>query len=172
MELKQKKDLRGVNPYAAPGTEYAPTQATGDLSDLVPAGHLERGMAFIIDTVIAYGLIFVMAFVVRFLEEIVGPGELADLLNGVYLVLAVGLPIGYHTLMEGSALQASVGKLALGLRVVHAQSGERLGYGRAFLRALVRGLLSMGWIFWLIVALSKKRQGLWDMIAKARVVKK
>ncbi len=173
MQLKQKGDIPRPedNPYAAPGA--APPSPAGHEEVALPVpGNGVRFVAFVIDIVIVYAVVLVLAFGIGVLKELMGAGDLSDLLDGIYLVSAVGLPIAYHTLLEGSALQASVGKLAMGLRVVHDQTGERLGYGRSFLRALVRGMLSFGWIFWLVVLLSKKRQGLWDMLAKSRVVQR
>ena len=172
MELKQKKDVLAAaeNPYAAP--ESAPPRRVREPEplDLPLPGHGRRAVAFFIDLIVAYAIVFALVVPISALEVWIGPGDIADLLVSLYVLIALGFPILYHTVMEGSPLQATAGKLAMGLRVVHDKTGERLSYSRSFLRALTRGFMSTGWIFWIVVLLSKKQQGLWDMIAKARVV--
>jgi uncharacterized RDD family membrane protein YckC len=173
MELKQKKDMQAAeNPYAAPESAEPRRVREPEVLELPLPGNGRRGLAFLIDLVVAYSIVIALVVPISVLEQWIGPGDFADLLLLVYVLIALGFPVLYHALMEGSALQASVGKLLLGLRVVHDDTGERLSYSRAFFRALVRGLLSASWIFWIVVLLSRKRQGLWDMIAKARVVAK
>ena len=77
----------------------------------------------------------------------------------------------YFTLFEASAWQATPGKRLLGLRVVSAVDGSRLGVGRAALRQLA-GVLS-----WLTLNLGHvwagrkpQRRALHDHVAGARVV--
>lgn len=150
-----------LNPYAASRALEEPE---------LPAGHLARFAAFVIDLLLCFALVMGLMLGGR---AILAPVANPELLN-VYAWLGVlyfGLvPLAYHTLLEWSPLQASLGKLLMGLRVVHVETGERLDFGHAFLRATGRTGLSLVWISGLVVLVSPKRQGLWDMLASARVV--
>jgi uncharacterized RDD family membrane protein YckC len=77
----------------------------------------------------------------------------------------------YYALMESSAKQATVGKMALGIIVTDLE-GRRIGFGRAtgryfakILSALIRG------IGFLMAAFTERKQGLHDMVASTLVVK-
>lgn len=88
---------------------------------------------------------------------------LATYYTNFIMIFAVLL---YHTIMEASPLQASIGKLTLGLRVVDL-NGNRIGYGRSLVRSFFRE--------WLLCILTqpftKRRQGLQDLISGCLVVK-
>lgn len=77
----------------------------------------------------------------------------------------------YYAVLHSSSWQASLGKKALGLKVVD-ENGERISFGRAtgryfagFLSAIILcvGLMMVGW--------TKRKQGLHDMIAGTLVIK-
>ncbi len=77
----------------------------------------------------------------------------------------------YEALMTSSAAGATLGKMAVGLRVVGEQ-GERLGFARAsgrfFAKFLSAILLGIGFI---MVAFTDRKRGLHDMMAGTLVVK-
>ena len=77
----------------------------------------------------------------------------------------------YFALMESSARGATVGKMAVGLRVVTDQ-GQRLDFGNATGRYLAKFvstiILGIGFI---MVAFTDRKRGLHDMIASTLVVK-
>lgn len=77
----------------------------------------------------------------------------------------------YFALMESSAKQATVGKMALGIIVTDLE-GRRLGFGRAtgryFAKILSALILGIGF---LMVAFTERKQGLHDMVASCLVVK-
>lgn len=78
----------------------------------------------------------------------------------------------YHSLMESSKYQASLGKLALELKVIDAD-GERLGFGKALLRNAAKIISSLTMMIGYIMAgLTAKKQALHDIIAGTLVVKK
>lgn len=81
------------------------------------------------------------------------------------------VPLAYYVLMEGSQKQATLGKMALGLRVTDV-SGLRISYARAIGRYLgkIVSALTFG-IGFLLIAFTEKKQGLHDMIAGTLVVK-
>ena len=77
----------------------------------------------------------------------------------------------YFAVLHSSKWQASIGKKAVGLKVVD-ENGNRISFGRAtgryfaeFLSALILGIgyMMVGW--------TKKKQGLHDMIAGTFVIK-
>ena len=77
----------------------------------------------------------------------------------------------YYALMESSAKQATVGKMALGIIVTDLE-GRRIGFGRAtgrhFAKILSALILGIGF---LMVAFTQRKQGLHDMIAGTLVIK-
>lgn len=78
----------------------------------------------------------------------------------------------YFTLMESSKYQATVGKMALGLKVTDT-NGEKLDFTKALLRQLgkiISGLVMM--IGYIMAGVTEKKQALHDMIAGALVVRK
>lgn len=78
----------------------------------------------------------------------------------------------YSALLESSAKQATVGKMALGLKVVD-KNGERLSFGTATLRyigKIISGMILL--IGYIMAAFTAKKQALHDMIASTYVVKK
>lgn len=77
----------------------------------------------------------------------------------------------YYALMESSAKQATLGKMALGI-VVTDLDGRRIGFGRATGRhfAKILSALIIG-IGFLMVAFTARKQGLHDMLAGTLVVK-
>lgn len=77
----------------------------------------------------------------------------------------------YFALMESSERGATLGKMALGLRVV-SSSGQRLSFmnatGRYFAKILSAIILCIGF---LMIAFTDRKRGLHDMIAGTLVVK-
>jgi uncharacterized RDD family membrane protein YckC len=77
----------------------------------------------------------------------------------------------YYALMESSAKQATVGKMALGIIVTDVE-GRRIGFGRAtgryFAKILSALILGIGF---LMVAFTQRKQGLHDMLAGTLVIR-
>lgn len=77
----------------------------------------------------------------------------------------------YFAGLESSSIQATVGKKLLGLKVT-TLSGKRIGFLRAsaryFSKILSRLIFMIGF---LMVAFTKKKQGLHDKIAQTLVIK-
>lgn len=71
----------------------------------------------------------------------------------------------YCALLESSAWQATIGKRALGLKVMNRR-GMRIGFPRAVVRFLAK-LLSVATLLlgYLLVFVTKRRQALHDLIA-------
>ena len=90
--------------------------------------------------------------------------------DGVSL-LWIAVALVYFTYLEGSESGQTVGKRALGIRVIDFSSGSSIGYGRAALRSFGRILssflcyLGYFWMLW-----DKEKQTWHDKIATTVVV--
>jgi uncharacterized RDD family membrane protein YckC len=103
------------------------------------AGFWRRFAALIIDSI----LLGIVDFVLRKIFSV-----------GLYYVGSLIVNWGYYTAMEGSARGATVGKMALGIRVLDFEHGGRLSYGRALVRNVAKILstipifLGFFWMLW------------------------
>ena len=77
----------------------------------------------------------------------------------------------YYALMESSAKQATLGKMALGIIVTDLE-GRRIGFGKAtgrhFAKILSALILGIGF---LMVAFTQRKQGLHDILAGTLVIR-
>ena len=77
----------------------------------------------------------------------------------------------YYALMESSAKQATLGKMALGITVTDLE-GRRIGFGKAtgrhFAKILSALILGIGFI---MVAFTQRKQGLHDILAGTLVIR-
>ncbi|MTI22339.1 RDD family protein [Fulvivirga sp. RKSG066] len=101
-------------------------------------------------------------------------GALIGMISGAGLFLqVVNIVAGwlYFALMESSGKQGTIGKIALGLKVVD-KNGERLNFGTATIRYFGKlvstAILMIGFI---IAGFTEKKQALHDMIASTYVIK-
>jgi uncharacterized RDD family membrane protein YckC len=91
---------------------------------------------------------------------------------GTAFLAVYAIQLLYYSIMESSKYQGSVGKIALGIKVVDL-NGNRVSFGTAFVRAigkLISGMIM--YIGYLMAAFTEKKQALHDMIASTLVVKK
>lgn len=90
---------------------------------------------------------------------------------------AVGIVIqlAYFTLFEGGRRQATPGKMFMDIIVTDLDSLP-VSYGRAFARNLLKEVLylffCLGWIGFVMIAFTERKQGLHDMIAGCLVVRR
>jgi len=143
------------------------------------AGFWLRFVAFVLDCI----FISIVILGAEFVVQSIGRVDLG-LRGGNYGVKAFGVAFGirhcistlvawlYWALMESSPKQATLGKMALGLKVTDLQ-GERLSFARATGRyfgkivsslILFVGFMMAGW--------TEKKQALHDIMAGTLVVKK
>jgi len=112
--------------------------------------------ALLIDAI----LLTVIGFLIRF-----GIGQVA----GSLVALVIG--IGYYGYLEGSTSGQTLGKRALGIRVIDFRTGGPIGFGRAVIRYFSRilstipCLLGYFWMLW-----DKERQTWHDKLATDVVV--
>lgn len=120
------------------------------------AGFWQRFAAYFLD-----GIILWVVFL------IVGYGISLALGYAVYLLGS----IAYFTLLDGGPAGQTLGKKALGIRVIDFQTGGSIGYGRGFIRwigLIVSGVviyLGFLWMLW-----DKEKQGWMDKMANSVVV--
>lgn len=153
------------------------------------AGFWLRFVAYLIDTVIIYAVqsfIFVPIFGllgISFASQMQNVDNMSDAesigmlgpmmaASGAAIFLGSVIAILYWSLMESSKYQATVGKLALGLKVTD-MDGNNLDFVKALVRNLckiISGMI-MG-IGYIMAGFTEKKQGLHDIIANTLVVKK
>jgi len=141
------------------------------------AGLWRRLGAYVIDSlfllVVYVASLIIVAFMSALLSEITGQEELLDAIAPFFLMgLWVSTSYLYYVAMEQSAAQATIGKRALGIRVVDAQ-GQRLGWGKASARWF-SSIFSYSTFFigFFICAWTRKKQALHDLMADTYVVDK
>jgi uncharacterized RDD family membrane protein YckC/type II secretory pathway pseudopilin PulG len=123
---------------------------------------------------VVFLLLLVLGFVLG-LSTVTGGDEakplFAWLIALAWVALAVG-QVAYFALMESSASQATLGKLALGLAVTDLE-GRRIGLGRALGRTLAKLLsglpLNLGY---LMAAFTARKRALHDLVAGTLVVRR
>ncbi|GAB3598360.1 RDD family protein [Microbacterium tumbae] len=144
---------------------------------MVPFGQIapipRRAVAYLLDAVIASGLGIVLA------GALFGIAAASGSLDGMLSVMLVGLPVvsllllGWtlvYTFMQAGA--GSIGMRAQGVRLVDAQTGQPLGFGRALLRNIIFGLagsIVVGYFSPLFDG-SGRFQGWHDKVARSLVV--
>lgn len=167
-------------PYAiAEPSPYAPPQArVAEHGDVVLGGHVvyagfwKRVAASVIDSIllgIASAVIGgILGFAIGAGTGLSGNPALEILIN----LFSIALGAVYYAWMHSSEQQASLGKLAVGIKVVRT-SGERIsfarGIGRHFASILSALLLGIGY---LMAAFTGRKQALHDMICDTLVVDK
>lgn len=159
-----------------------PTPSTAD--DIVQAGFLRRWAAIFLDSLILTTAFYAVFFVLILVVGVAGgfealgdfdteepPSWAVGAYLGLYLVYFVMAGL-YYALMESSSAQATVGKMALGIKVVD-RNGARLTFphalGRWFAAALSYITLYIGY---LMAAFTERKQALHDIVVGTFVVDK
>lgn len=105
-------------------------------------------------------------------EQVGGMVAVIMAMAGTYFIVAMAVQILYFTFMESSKTQATIGKLAMGIKVTDL-NGNKLDFGKAFVRNLCRLLSNLTFLIgYIIAAFTEKKQALHDIIAGTLVVKK
>ena len=155
-------------------------RTTGDQSDVTPqasrmsagpastpggyAGFWIRALALGVDSAILLlaGLVLVGI-----------ASTLGATIAGMVGALLTLLQLLYWPVMHASPRQASFGKQMLGLRVIHAGTGERISIGRALLRDVIGKLISSFVLMlgFLVAAFTSRKQALHDYVGRTVVVR-
>lgn len=86
------------------------------------------------------------------------------------ILIGVGLSFTYHAFMESSEKQATLGKMALGLKVTDL-NGQRISFGKASARFFSKFISALiCYIGFMMAGFTQKKQALHDMIAGTFVV--
>lgn len=82
-----------------------------------------------------------------------------------FQILSAFIGFLYHTILESTPAQGSLGKMLLGIKVTDL-SGRRISFGRAFGRNLGKILSTLTFMIgYLCAAFSSRKQALHDMMA-------
>ncbi|MEQ8906449.1 RDD family protein [Ekhidna sp.] len=155
------------------------------------AGFWLRFVAYLIDAILLNCINWLVIFPVMgaigfgigatatgFDFDTMSEGDIIAMATAVGGMLFAGGLIGtvinilYFTLMEASKYQATIGKLALGLKVTD-MDGKKLDFTKALIRQvgkIVSGIILL--IGYIMAGFTEKKQALHDMIAGTLVVKK
>jgi uncharacterized RDD family membrane protein YckC/Tfp pilus assembly major pilin PilA len=131
------------------------------------AGFWRRFAAYLIDYIIVVVMAVIAAAIFGVLYAVMTGGDSGEL--GIFVTLLAVWWL-YYALMESSQKQATLGKMALGIKVTD-ESGVRISFASASLRLFAKilsGLLLA--IGFLMAAFTKKKQALHDMAAGCLVV--
>lgn len=149
------------------------------------AGFWERFVAVLIDGILlsVVSNIFTFAFfqTTSFTQPKIDPygdeNPLAQLMS-IYVDMMPSIILGavinwlYYAYMESSANQATLGKMALNLKVTDL-NGERISFGRATGRHFAKYLSSLTLLIgYVMAAFTERKQALHDIVAGTLVVKK
>jgi uncharacterized RDD family membrane protein YckC len=126
-----------------------------------------RVVAYFIDGIVLSIVVAIIAFAIGVNVIMGARGQFNPTLN----LGALAIYWLYFALMESSERGATLGKMAVGLRVVTGQ-GQRLSFlnatGRYFAKFVSAIILGIGFI---MVAFTERKRGLHDMIADTLVIK-
>lgn len=158
--------------------------AAGTPSSIIYAGFWRRFLATLIDSLIlgtvSFFINLVPSIVLGLSSAPVVPGQngtlaispVALIVSSIVSLAILAIELGYFIFFIGSRGQ-TLGKMAMGIRVVKIGTNEAPGYGKAFLREVVGKfvsslvlLLGYFWMLW-----DSKKQTWHDKIAGTVVIK-
>ena len=170
------------SPYAPPQARVEEARAVVHGGRVVYAGFWKRVAASFIDSFITTALSYIvqiplmMIFGVSMVGMAGGDDPFASgagiAMIGLIYVVSIGIPLLYFSWMHSSTHQASLGKMAVGIKVVRS-NGERISFWRAFGRywgMVLSALILL--IGYLMAGFTERKQALHDMISDTLVVDK
>jgi len=174
--MSSYEDLPEANPYAAPKGELVFDDFGPTTEFYGYAGFWRRFAAYFVDGLVTGIVGFVINLATSFVIQFgLGRGSndqsLALVIVGINWLESFALNIAYFATMESSTSQATLGKMAMGIKVTD-EFGQRISFGRAvgrFAGKMVSSLIcSIGFI---MAAFTERKQALHDMMAGTLVVK-
>ncbi|MDQ3980681.1 MAG: RDD family protein [Actinomycetota bacterium] len=126
------------------------------------AGWWRRFAAIIIDGLLLGIPLYIFAVATGLIEFTTDDitGELASVdVSPVWYAISILVPLLYYGLLEGGQGGASVGKMALGIKVRDADTGGPIGVGKAALRRFIYNIL---WYLLVIPGVINGLSPLWD----------
>jgi len=147
-------------------TDVLPAEPRLTRTELRFAGFWFRALAAVIDFTLLGGTALVVASSVH----LVAPTDFQAVANILPVTSAIAW--AYFCLLESSPLQATVGKLALGL-VVSDMHGDAITFRRSFFRYMLKGvstlLLGLGYV---LAAFTPRKQALHDLLVGTVVLRR
>jgi len=161
------------SPYTAPAaaTGYANTAVVSG-QDVVYAGFWKRYAAYFIDYILLTVVTLPLSMIINVMGVSSGSEGMQVALTLVVMLLSMVISIGYYAGFHASRGGATLGKMAVGIKVVRG-NGERISFLRAFCRYLatiVSSLILM--IGFIMAAFTERKQALHDMMCDTLVVDK
>ncbi len=160
------------SPYSAPGAtgSYGATVVSG--GEVVYAGFWKRYAAYFLDSIVVGIINIPVSLVFNLIGAASGNETLAVALSLVAMLGGFVIGIGYYAGFHASRGGATLGKMAVGIKVVRSD-GERItfmrGVGRYFGFILSSLTLFIGFI---MAAFTERKQALHDMLCDTLVVDK
>jgi uncharacterized RDD family membrane protein YckC len=160
---------------------------TNDQNEVRYAGFWLRFVAYIIDDFIMgfVGFLISLPFIGGIIFSALGIAEnsdnpenvvmgIAGIFGSVFGMVVVLVILGwlYFALMESSKTQATLGKMALGLKVTDLE-GNPISFARAtgrYFGKIISGMIM--YIGYILAGLTEKKQALHDMMASCLVIRK
>lgn len=153
-------------------TAYGGPIVTGEAValELRPAGVGSRGIAFLIDLAVQYAVFIGLLLVATNVIVAIDDAAAVTFVIVVTVLVFVGYPVGFETLWRGRTL----GKAAMGLRVVRDDGGP-IRFRHAFVRGLVGVVVDRPGLTWTLAALipmltTRRSKRLGDLAAGTVVV--
>jgi uncharacterized RDD family membrane protein YckC len=169
-----------ASPYAPPTAAVAAEETFVAGHEVVHVGFWKRAAALFIDSMVvgfAYYIVMfaamlvvgVGAFTMIGRDSSAGSTAVLGMMGLVYLLYPV-VSAAYYAGFESSSKQATLGKMAVGIKVVD-RDGRRLSLKHALGRWLSAGLNYLTlYIGYLMAAFTDRKRGLHDMVAGTLVV--
>ncbi|MCF7751671.1 RDD family protein [Bacillus subtilis subsp. subtilis] len=161
------------SPYTAPAVAggYAGSAVVSG-GEVVYAGFWKRFASYFLDSIVVGVINIPVSLIFNGIGAVSGNETLAVVMSLVAMVASLGVGIAYYAGFHASAGGATLGKMAVGIKVVRG-NGERLtlgrGVGRYFGFILSSLTLMIGFI---MAAFTERKQALHDMICDTVVVDK
>jgi uncharacterized RDD family membrane protein YckC len=162
------------NPYAAPTSQVGAAETSKPAIFFGYAGFWRRFAAYFIDSILLAIAAAVFGFVIGVVAAATGNAENGQIAPGITIgvqIITYLLQMLYFAAMESSSSQATIGKMALGIKVVDLH-GRRISFGRAvgrFFAKILSGIILL--IGFIMAGFTEKKQALHDMIAGTLVIK-
>jgi uncharacterized RDD family membrane protein YckC len=160
------------SPYTAPAAGgYANAAVVGG-GNVVYAGFWKRYASYFLDSVVVSVVNIPISLIFNGIGAVSGNESVALVMSLLAMVAGLALGVAYYAGFHASAGGATLGKMAVGIKVVRG-NGERLtlgrGIGRYFGFLLSSLTLMIGFI---MAAFTERKQALHDMMCDTLVVDK
>lgn len=160
------------SPYTAPGATGSYGTAVVGGGEVVYAGFWKRYAAYFLDSIVVAIINVPVSLVFNLIGAASGNETLAVALSMIAMLGGFVIGIGYYAGFHASKGGATLGKMAVGIKVVRSD-GERItfmrGVGRYFGFILSSLTLMIGFI---MAAFTERKQALHDMLCDTLVVDK